>query len=89
LHISAFMLKISHMKNENTGVLTNQQKIEIFKNLFRGREDIFAVRWQKADGSASGYTPVCLNEWKQGFCNKLHRKKCKDCAHKAYAQFDT
>ncbi len=69
--------------------LTSQQKIEIFKSLFRGREDIFAVRWQKVDGSASGYTPVCLNEWKQGFCNKLQKKKCKDCVHKAYAQFDT
>ena len=68
-------------------MLTNQQKIEIFRNLFRGREDVFAVRWEKQDKSASGYTPVCLNEWKQNICNKLQRKKCKDCDNKAYAQF--
>ncbi|MFA5993950.1 MAG: hypothetical protein WC823_03255 [Parcubacteria group bacterium] len=52
-----------------------------------GRDDVFAVRWEKQDKSASGYTPVCLNEWKQSLCNKLQRKKCKDCGNKAYAQF--
>lgn len=71
-----------------TTILTPQQKIKIFKNLFKGREDVFAVRWEKRDKSASGYTPVCLNEWKQGLCNKLLRKKCKDCDHKKYAQPD-
>ena len=68
-------------------MLTPLQKIKIFKNLFKGREDIFAVRWEKKDKSANGYTPVCLNEWKQGLCNKLQRGKCKDCGNKAYAQF--
>jgi superfamily II DNA or RNA helicase len=68
-------------------ILTPTQKIQIFKHLFRGREDVFAMRWEKQDGSASGYTPVCLNEWKQGLCNKLLRKKCKDCDHKEYAKF--
>lgn len=68
--------------------LTPQQKIDIFKNLFRGREDVFAVRWEKRDKSASGYTPVCLNEWKQGLCNKLSRKKCRDCEYKQYTRLD-
>lgn len=67
--------------------LTSQQKIEIFKNLFKSRQDIFSVRWEKRDGSAGGYTPVCLNEWKQGKCNKLQRKKCRDCDNKDYARF--
>ncbi|MFA6285151.1 MAG: DEAD/DEAH box helicase family protein [Parcubacteria group bacterium] len=69
-------------------ILTPSQKIKIFKNLFRGREDVFAVRWEKRDKSASGYTPVCLNEWKQGLCNKLSKKKCKDCGHKQYIRLD-
>ncbi len=64
--------------------LTPQEKIALFKSLFRGREDVFAVRWEKKDGSASGYTPVCLNEWKTDICNKLQSKKCKDCAHSQY-----
>jgi len=65
--------------------LTPQQKINIFKNLFKGREDIFAVYWEKADKSKKGYTPVCLNEWKNGICIKLQRGKCKDCKHQKYA----
>jgi len=59
--------------------------MNIFNNLFRGRQDIFAVRWRKKDGSASGYIPVCLNEWKAGICNKLQGKKCKDCQYSRYA----
>jgi len=64
--------------------LTPQEKINLFKSLFRGRADVFAVRWEKKDGSASGYTPVCLNEWKTGVCNKTQGKKCKDCQHSQY-----
>lgn len=68
-------------------MLTPDQKIQLYKNIFRAREDVFAMYWQKADGSASGYTPVCLNEWKQGICLKLNRGRCKDCEKKKYAQF--
>lgn len=64
--------------------LAPQEKIEIFKNLFRGREDVFAIYWEKADKSASGYTPACLNEWKPGVCYKLQRQKCKDCPSAKY-----
>ena len=65
--------------------LTPRQKINIFKNLFKGREDVFAVYWEKADKSKKGYTPVCLNEWKNEICVKLQRGKCKDCKHQRYA----
>ena len=65
--------------------LTPQQKINIFKDLFKAREDVFAVHWEKADKSKKGYTPVCLNEWKNGICIKLQRGKCKDCKHQKYA----
>ncbi|OGH77466.1 MAG: hypothetical protein A2373_01260 [Candidatus Magasanikbacteria bacterium RIFOXYB1_FULL_40_15] len=65
-------------------ILTPQEKVDLFKSLFRGREDVFAVRWEKKDGSTSGYTPVCLNEWKTGLCNKTQGKKCKDCQHSQY-----
>jgi len=65
--------------------LTPQEKIELFKNIFRGRDDVFAIHWEKADKSASGYTPACLNEWKTGLCHKLQRMKCKDCSNAKYA----
>ncbi len=68
-------------------MLTSDQKIEIYKNLFKAHLDVFAMHWQKADSSASGYTPVCLNEWKPGICLKLNRGKCRDCECKKYAEF--
>jgi len=67
--------------------LTPDQKIQLYKNIFRARENVFAMHWQKADKSASGYTPVCLNEWKRGTCLKLNRGRCRDCESKKYAKF--
>jgi hypothetical protein len=37
------------------------QSIELYKSLFRGREDIYAVRWEK-DGK-SGYMPAYEVDW--------------------------
>ncbi|PIZ00314.1 restriction endonuclease subunit R [bacterium (Candidatus Howlettbacteria) CG_4_10_14_0_8_um_filter_40_9] len=68
--------------------LTNQEKIDLFQNLFHGRKDVFAIRWQSADGERKGYTPVCVNEWRQGICKKLHRGKCRDCTNKHYASWN-
>jgi len=68
--------------------LTSQEKITLYKNLFKGRDDVFAVRWEKADKSASGYTPVCLNEWKSGLCIKLNKGKCRDCQNQNYASIN-
>lgn len=55
--------------------LTPQEKLNIYKNLFKGRDDIFAVRWENRDKTKTGYTPVCLNEWKRGTCIKLDKDK--------------
>jgi len=58
------------------------EKIRLFRSLFRGREDVFAKRWQNQKG-ASGYSPVCSNEWQAGLCLKP-QGKCFDCTHKSY-----
>ncbi len=76
------------MKNNMNDDFTPQEKINIYKNLFRGRDDIFAVRWENKDGTKAGYTPVCLNEWKRGVCIKMGRGKCKDCENQKYASLD-
>ena len=39
-----------------------RERIGLFRNLFRGREDIHARRWTSADGR-SGYTPAALMDW--------------------------
>jgi hypothetical protein len=45
------------------------EKIRLFMSLFKGRDDVYARRWENNKGS-SGYTPVCLNEWKSSICRK-------------------
>ncbi len=61
-------------------------KIELFKSLFRGREDVYAKRWE-GKGGKSGYAPVCSNEWRSGLCDK-RRVKCSDCAHRELVALD-
>ncbi|MFZ0256756.1 MAG: DNA helicase, partial [Gammaproteobacteria bacterium] len=63
-----------------------EQKIAIFRSLFRGRTDIFANRWQNQQGR-SGYSVACNNEWVQGICNKL-RIKCQDCTHRQFSELN-
>lgn len=41
----------------------NKERIQLFKSLFRGRDDVFAIRWEKPArpagvGSKSGYMPA-------------------------------
>lgn len=36
--------------------MENSQKIAVFKSLFKGREDVFATRWEK--DNKSGYMPA-------------------------------
>lgn len=66
--------------------LTPTQKIAIFRNLFRGRQDIFANRWQNQQGRA-GYSVACNNEWVHGICNKP-RIKCMDCQHRQFSELN-
>jgi len=62
------------------------EKIRLFMSLFKGREDVYAKRWQSREGRA-GYAPVCRNEWKSGLCRKP-AVKCFDCRHQAYDALD-
>lgn len=56
---------------------TTEDKIAVFRRLFRGRDDVYPQRWESAKGT-SGYSPACGNEWKPGICHKP-RVKCGDC----------
>ena len=56
---------------------TTDDKIALFRRLFRGREDVYPQRWESTKG-ISGYSPACGNEWKPGVCHKP-RVKCSDC----------
>lgn len=59
------------------------EKISIFRSLFKGREDIFARRFESKTSGKSGYMPVCRNEWKYGLCGKP-KIKCADCQNRNF-----
>src|SRR5437588_786967 len=44
-------------------VLSNTEKITLFRLLFRGRDDVFPRRWENSKTRKSGYAPACHNEW--------------------------
>ena len=60
---------------------TPAEKINLFRSLFRGREDVFARRWYSTKTEKAGYAPVCANEWKPGVCIKL-KGTCSRCDHR-------
>ena len=62
--------------------LSTDEKIALFRRLFRGRDDVYPVRWESRTTSKSGYTPLCLNDRRFGICEKP-RIKCADCKHRA------
>ena len=61
--------------------LSTEEKIALFRRLFSGRSDVYPVRWVSKDGTRSGYTPACGNEWKIGLCDKK-RVKCSECGNR-------
>ena len=54
-------------------------EIALFRSLFRGREDVYAVRWENRKGK-SGYSPACANEWDPLLC----KKPCSKCNNNKY-----
>ncbi|MBB5325888.1 superfamily II DNA or RNA helicase [Anoxybacillus tepidamans] len=63
-----------------------EEKIRLFKRLFRGRTDVYAVRWESKDGR-TGYTPACAYEWQPPFCRKPEIK-CSECKHRTLLPLD-
>jgi superfamily II DNA or RNA helicase len=57
-----------------------EAKIALFRNLFRGREDVYPIRWERKDGK-SGYSPACALEWKKPLCEKP-AVKCAGCKNR-------
>ncbi len=61
---------------------STDDKIALFRNLFRGREDIYPILWTAKDGR-QGYSPACKNEWDRIYCNKK-KVKCGQCKNRSF-----
>ena len=64
--------------------LSSEEKVALFRSVFRGREDVFARRWHSASSGKSGYQPVCENEWRSDLCDKK-QYKCSECPNRRLA----
>src|ERR1039458_4026560 len=63
--------------------LPTSEKIALFRRLFAGRQDVFALRWENRKDGRSGYAPACANEWVAGICGKP-KIKCGACPNQAF-----
>jgi superfamily II DNA or RNA helicase len=62
---------------------TSERKLALFAGSFRGRADVFPLRWENRGKSKSGWAPCCANEWKAGVCGKP-QVKCGQCLNQAF-----
>ena len=85
------VIKENYSDTESSLAINNfsapEEKIKLFMSLFKGRDEVYAKRWENKKKGTSGYSPLCLNEWQPGLCVKP-KGRCTDCAHKAYNIFD-
>jgi superfamily II DNA or RNA helicase len=63
--------------------LSPQEKIALFKSLFRGRDDVYPRLWENPRKGKKGYAPACFKEWVRGVCEKP-RVKCGECPNQAF-----
>jgi len=74
------------MRTERNREAEIQRRLDIFRGLFRGREDVFAQRFVSSKTGKSGYQPVCKNRWSSE-CNE-HKRKCEGCPFREFAPLD-
>ena len=63
------------------------EKVKLFRQLFRGREDLYPTRFVSKKTGKPGYAPACSNKFVAGLC-ELPRVKCGDCTNQAFRSVD-
>jgi superfamily II DNA or RNA helicase len=67
-----------HVAEPEPPRFSTTEKVALFRRLFRGRTDVYPIRWESKTTGKSGYAPACSNEWLAGVCEKP-RIKCGEC----------
>lgn len=93
---NAELLKLTNHTPDITGSATNsphkniskisspEEKIALFRGLFRGRVDVYPRLWISRKTGKKGFSPVCNNEWLDGVCEKPG-VKCSECSQRSFA----
>lgn len=74
------LLPIPHTRSVPT---TPLEKVRLFWQLFRGREDVFPTRFVSKRTGRAGYAPACANKFVRGAC-ELPRVRCGECPSQAF-----
>ena len=77
--------KLSELSNN--GPRTPNDKVKLFRQLFRGRSDLYPTRFVSKKTGKPGYAPACSNKFVPGVC-ELPKVKCGDCTKQAFRPFD-
>lgn len=81
----------SERTSSSCALINNQSspedKVQLFRSLFQGREDVFAIRWVGKD-NRSGYSPACYNDWKHEVCGKYKKIPCASCENRKLIPLD-
>lgn len=63
------------------------EKVKIFRDLFRGRGDVYPTRFVSKKTGKPGYAPACNNKFVPGLCG-LPKVKCGDCSNQGFPSVD-
>ena len=66
---------------------SSAEKIALFRSLFRGRDDVYPVRFVSTRTGKAGYAPACANKFVRGVCD-LPRIRCGECSNQAFLLVD-
>jgi len=58
-------------------------KIALYRDLFRGRDDVYPRRFESRKTGKYGFQPACANEWVRDLCDK-RRVKCAECPNRRF-----
>jgi superfamily II DNA or RNA helicase len=64
-----------------------EEKVRLFRTLFRGRTDVFPTRFVSKRTGKAGYAPACTNKFVRGVC-ELPKVKCSECPNQAFVPVD-
>ena len=69
------------VKPKENKAISNEEKVKIFMELFKGRTDVYSKRYTSKKTGKAGYSPVCKNEFSKYKCDKP-RVKCSECLYR-------
>ena len=61
-----FSQAASTTQGKVTAKSSPDEKVKLFRSLFRGRDDVYAIRWEGRNGK-TGYSPACQKIWGNPF----------------------